>query len=248
MTLVDPGITQPDDSPNKPADRSRPAATTEPTETPDERNQLERPSLRVVPWRDAVVDSRGLDPRSWYVEQFWLPIVGPTCTWFLRRAAARFEGSPEGFRLELDDMARALGLGARQGRHAPFARALARCITFELAKWQGRGTLAVRRTMPPLSQRYVQRLPPGLQEGHRRWLSATRRPVPSPSFEEHRDRARRLALGLVALGEAFDRAEAQLLRWGLHPSLTTDAVAWARRMRLPGGGGDTDIGDGDGAP
>ena len=230
MTLVDPGITQPNEPPNTPV------------ETGAAPNELGRASLRVVPWKDAVVDSLGLDPRSWYVEQFWLPIVGPTCTWFLRRAAARFERTPEGFVLELDDMARALGLGARQGRHSPFARALTRCISFELARWQGPGVLAVRRTVPPLSQRYVLRLPGALQEGHRRWQAATRRPVPSPNFEQHRDRARRLALGLVALGESVDRAETQLLRWGVHPSATSDAVAWARRVPLPGGGPDDGVG------
>jgi hypothetical protein len=229
MTLVDRGITQPNDPPKGQAGQP---------------NQLTRSTLRVVSWRDAVVDGLGLDPRSWYVEQFWLPIVGPTCTWFMRRAAAHFERSEAGFVLELDDMARALGLGARQGRHSPFTRALARCITFELARWQGPGTLALRRMMPPLPQRYMLRLPMALQEEHRRWTAATRRPAEGPGFEQHRARARRLALGLVALGEAFDRAETQLLRWGVHPALTSDAVRWARRVQLPG---DDSGGSGDAA-
>ena len=33
--------------------------------------------LRVEPWADPVVDHLGHDPRSAYVEQFWLPILGP---------------------------------------------------------------------------------------------------------------------------------------------------------------------------
>ena len=73
-----------------------------------------RPCIRrVVAWVDPVVDTLGYDPRSWYVEQFWLPIVGPTSTWFLRRIAAGFDSEPGGFDLNLDEMARALGLGGR---------------------------------------------------------------------------------------------------------------------------------------
>ena len=39
--------------------------------------------------------------------------------------------------------------------------------------------------------------------------------------------ARQLALGLVELGEARDATERQLLRWGYHPEIATDAVMWA---------------------
>jgi len=35
-------------------------------------------TLRVVGWPDFVIDALGHDPRSWYVEQFWLSVLGPT--------------------------------------------------------------------------------------------------------------------------------------------------------------------------
>ena len=35
------------------------------------------PTLGVVPWTDPVIDTLGDDPRSSYVEQFRLPVVGP---------------------------------------------------------------------------------------------------------------------------------------------------------------------------
>ena len=34
-----------------------------------------RPCLRVEPWPDPVIDELGHDPRSAYVETFWLPVL-----------------------------------------------------------------------------------------------------------------------------------------------------------------------------
>lgn len=32
----------------------------------------------IRPWADPVVDVRGFDPRSQYVERYWLSVIGPT--------------------------------------------------------------------------------------------------------------------------------------------------------------------------
>ena len=45
------------------------------------------PSVAVEAWPDPVVDELGHDPRSTYVERFWLPVLGPSTVWFLRRVA-----------------------------------------------------------------------------------------------------------------------------------------------------------------
>ena len=58
-------------------------------------------TLAVRPWPDPVIDALGHDPRSAYVEHFWLGILGPSTTWLLRRLAAGFETSPSGFDLQL---------------------------------------------------------------------------------------------------------------------------------------------------
>jgi len=115
-------------------------------------------SLIVYPWTDPVVDAVGHDPRSPYVEHFWLGILGPSTTWLLRRLAAAFDVNPDGFELDLPETAGALGLSATSGRHSPFARTLQRCVQFGLAQPHSRG-LAVRRKLPPLSQRQLGRLP-----------------------------------------------------------------------------------------
>jgi hypothetical protein len=119
--------------------------------------------LRIEPWADLVIDELGYDPRSEYVETFWLPVLGPSATWLLRHFTIRLEASPLGAVLDVEDTARSLGLGERLGQNAPFARTLKRCVDFEMAKWRAPGLLAVRVRLPPLAQRHVRRLPESLQ-------------------------------------------------------------------------------------
>ncbi|MGH9290782.1 MAG: hypothetical protein ACRD0V_21215, partial [Acidimicrobiales bacterium] len=67
--------------------------------------------LVIRPWTDPLVDQLGHDPRSPYVERFYLSILGPSVTWFLRHVAERFDATPDGFDLDLATCAAALGLG-----------------------------------------------------------------------------------------------------------------------------------------
>jgi hypothetical protein len=180
--------------------------------------------LEIRPWPDAVIDRVGHDPRSPYVERFWLSILGPSTTWLLRRLAAGFEESPSGFELDLRRTARALGLGSRNGPNAPFTRALVRCRQFGFAQEEGPECLAVRRKLPPLSKGQVDRLPDDLRAEHHHWQTSRLR---AAGAEEQRRRARRLALSLFELGESLESAERQLHRWRFHPALAHDAVAWA---------------------
>ena len=49
---------------------------------------LAEATVRVVPWPDPVVEEHGHDPRSAYVERYWLGLLGPTATWLVRRLAS----------------------------------------------------------------------------------------------------------------------------------------------------------------
>jgi hypothetical protein len=117
--------------------------------------RLDEVVLHVRPWRDDVVDRAGFDPRSPYAEDFWLPVLGPSTLWLLRRFAAGFDYSPEGFDLDLAETARSLGLSERAGRSSPFLRALNRAVGFGMAKLTGPEELSVRRRVPPLNNRQV---------------------------------------------------------------------------------------------
>jgi len=181
--------------------------------------------LRVEPWADPVVDHLGHDPRSAYVEQFWLPILGPSTTLLLRRLASVLDREPEGADVELSSVARSLGLGTSGGKRCAFLRALDRSTQFGLSQQLGADRLAVRRRVPPLTQRQVVRLPKELQTDHGEWMQLHR-----PKGESVRiQRARVEALDLTSGGLGVDEVEVQLGRWGMHPAVAYDASRWAEK-------------------
>jgi hypothetical protein len=180
--------------------------------------------LLIRPRPDDVIDALGYDPRSLYVETYWLSVLGPSTLWLLRRLVAGLELSPGGFALPMADTARAIGLGDKGGRSSPFVRSLVRLCQFDVAVPLDGAALAVRRKLPPLNRRQVLRLPESLQGAHQRWQEEELR---TPSDEHLRRRARQLALTLVDIGEDPETAERQLLRWRFPATVARQAAAWA---------------------
>lgn len=182
-------------------------------------------TLAIEPWSDPVIDELGHDPRSVYVEQFWLPVLGPSTVWLLRQLADRLDADPDGFDLDLVETARSLGVGMRGGRHSPMFRTIDRCCRFGAARMHGTTGLAVRRRLAPLTRAQVERLPDSLQRAHADWMT---RPRIQPSAAELTERARSLAHSMLLLGEDDTSIERQLHRWRFHPALAHDALRWAR--------------------
>ena len=181
-------------------------------------------ALVIRPWPDTVIDRVGHDARSRYVEQFWLGVLGPSTTWFLRLVAHRLDREPEGFALDLRATARALGLGPPEGRHSPLQRSIERTVRFGLARAVGHDGLDVRRRLPPLNRGQVARLPDAVQHDHAEWQAQL---LANDRFEELQRRARRLALSLFETGEDPDGVERELHRWQYHPAIASAATSWA---------------------
>ena len=179
--------------------------------------------LRVVAWLDPIADPHGVHPCSRYVELYWLPMIGPSTTWLLRRLSYGLEMHRAGLAIDLVEMARSMGLGERMGKNSPFRRALQRLCVFELARAHGPDGLAVRRTSRRSPSAISSRLPESLQSSHRRWLVEQRLPEP----EQMRRRARRLADGLAGTGSDRAEIERQLARWHFHPSVAFRAAEQA---------------------
>jgi hypothetical protein len=196
-----------------------------PTSIPPSRTDAPISTLHVTPWRDDLVERLGHDPRSRYVEQFWLGILGPSTTLFLRHLATGLDDAPDGFDLDLDLTAEALGLGGNNRRSQAFTRAIARSVDFKLTRREGRHGLQARRHLPPLTQGQLARLPAPLRRAHDRWLDDR---SDRAAFEQAQDRARRLALSLFEVGCELDQVERELHRWHHHPALASAAANWAR--------------------
>ena len=175
-------------------------------------------------WSDPKVDALGIDPRSLYVETFWLGVLGPSATWLLRRLADRLDIEPEGFELDLDETARGLGVGLSDRRDSPLRRAIERCLRYGMARRPGADSLAVRRHVPLVARRQLMRLPLALQERHRTW--ETERQDPDEAVRLRR-RTRLVALDLRELGVDDACIERHLLRRGVHPATAFEAARWA---------------------
>ena len=180
------------------------------------------PTVRVTPWVDPVVDRRGHDPRSVYVELFWLGVLGPTATWLLRRLVAGFDTAPDGYDLDVPSTARALGLSVSKGIASPFAKAVKRCVMFGVAHDVSDG-LAVRRRLPPISQRHLGRLPDALQAAHGNW---TRTTIDLDALE----RGRTLALAMIESGDDRGLLEPQLVAVGVPPPAAAEVCELVLRQ------------------
>jgi hypothetical protein len=178
------------------------------------------PTMIVLPWHDPVVEAVGFEARSAYVELFWLGILGPTATWVLRRLVSGLDEFPTGYQMDLHETANALGLSLAAGSHSPFGRALNRCVMFGMAH-DVAGGLAVRRQIPPLSLRHLQRLPSHLQAAHKSWIGR------SEPDQIRLDRALALAAAMVNVGDEPHQIERQLLSLGVAPR---EAATAARRF------------------
>ncbi len=180
--------------------------------------------LHIEPWIDPVVEEVGHDPRSAYAETYWLPVLGPSVTWMLRRfASLPRRGSRREQSCPAEELARSLGIGDRSGPNGPLPRTLKRCVDFEMAEWRG-ASLAVRRKLPPLARRHLRRLPETLQARHFEEVESARIPTTSERLRVH---GCRLALSLMEFGEDRAAAEQQLVRWAFHPALAAMCATWA---------------------
>jgi hypothetical protein len=178
--------------------------------------------VHIAPWVDPVVDRRGHDPRSSYVETFWLATLGPTAAWLLRRLAAGLDRHPDGFDLDLCATARSLGLSYSKGLSSPFGKAFGRCIMFGLAHQRSDG-YAVRRRLPQLTRRHLERLPESLQAEHERWLGAA-----GHLALDALERAHSLAAAMLAAGDDPAVVESQLVAVGVPAPTAAEAVELVR--------------------
>lgn len=186
------------------------------------------PTLGIVPWQVGPAGI-GHDPRSAYVETFWLPLLGPSTVMLMRRLAAEFDHSPNGFEIPTDLLSKDIGLGNRMSRRSAFARTLDRCASFHLLLIEG-PIVHVRRHMSTLSPRQIEALSPRLKPRHQAW--ATEIADEGLARRSELLRVAHLARTLLELGETPEATERQLSQWGSSPAMAWHALHWARSGEL----------------
>ena len=177
---------------------------------PDERLQ----AVQVRPWDDPVLRRTGHDPRSVYVERFWLTVLGPSAVWLLRLLAREFdELGPH------DDLQ--LGLQHRGGRQSTFIRTVDRCRMFDLAYFDDDAVLQVRRRVPPVPHQLYVRMPRELRSEIGLWT----RTDSDAHFSV--GEIRLLATCMLMLGNGLHESAERLVMMGLPPTAANEATAWA---------------------
>jgi len=179
--------------------------------------------LEVVSWFDPFLARHGYDPRSAYVERFWLGVLGPSATWLLRRLARGLEEHPDGFRINLADTARALGLGEGTSRNSMVVRTVERTCQFGVAQLHGRDRIAVRSHVAPLNARQLKRLPVAVQRAHDQWIA-------EPEDPEQRRRALTIAVGLLERGQDPWSIEHHLSGYGFAHQVSYEAIRDASEL------------------
>ncbi len=116
-------------------------------------------------WKDPIVDAHGQPARSEYVENYWLPVIGPTGLLILRRLD-QLIGDRDTMPVDLSAMAESMGLSYRVDKETPFGRALKRLEMFGLAHRHATVT-HVRLMVPTVPDRYSKRWSQDLQDRHR---------------------------------------------------------------------------------
>ena len=186
--------------------------------------------LQLEPWPHAQLAHGGHDPRSAYVERFWLGVLGPSVIWFLRLARRELDAASAltPAVLDLESTARQLGLGHKGGRHSPLMRCVDRCVKFGAASWGGSATLLVRTHLPPVPRSLQTRLPLALREELKRWATgraSTTAPVPGDLVS--------LAATVVELGHGLHESAERLAALGVdvESARRAAAEAWSRTER-----------------
>jgi hypothetical protein len=122
-----------------------------------------------VPLDDTASERIGFGPNSVYFEYCVLPLIGPSCCLLYRRVAPLILVA-DSAEVDLAELGRNLGLGAKVERDSAVIKALARLEAFNIGTWRPNNHYALRRAVAPLTDRQAQRLPQLARAIHYRTL------------------------------------------------------------------------------
>ncbi len=121
-------------------------------------------------WHNSYNSENSFYFRSFYLERFWLGILGPSSTWLLRMILMELEQSDNFKLMSAEELCLRMGLSANTSWNSPFSRSLRRLLDFKLAKQFGLGHIAICQYVPPLSCRQIKSLTAESLNIHRQFI------------------------------------------------------------------------------
>ena len=105
-----------------------------------------------------------------YLEHCWTPLLGPSSTLLIRRAALLWRDAMPAT-VTVDDLSQQLGLGSGQSRRSPIWHTLDRVTRFGFGTFGPGGELHVYTEVAPVSAHVLGRLPSWSRAEHERLLT-----------------------------------------------------------------------------
>ncbi len=165
-------------------------------------------SLRILRWRDPILDRHGFGVDSEYAELFWLPTLGPSALWLLRRVAALLTDVNDSVTIDSELLGTMLGLRYGNIRDSLIEKTVRRCIYFSVARPTGTDSIAFKTALGPLSQRQLERLPEPL-----RALHTMHAPLElNARLIREELQAKKIAMTLAQMGVSSDEIPSELER------------------------------------
>lgn len=164
--------------------------------------------IRLTKWTEPLTDYLGFELGTQYAEYFWLPILGPSVMWLLRRTDQILKVEPGGATISVAYLAAILGLGSTKGGSSLIERSIRRSLYFSVAKRIDDDTIAFKTKLAPLSPKQLERLPQTLQEAHARFHPK----FDTSAYEKEERHAARLGRTLLQLGVDPSEVKEQLIK------------------------------------
>lgn len=129
--------------------------------------------IRVHPLHGSV--SRGFALDHPYLEVVYAPLIGPSAVLLARTLGRVVTAARAPVTVDLQDVARQLGLRARQaeqlGRRSPILHTLDRLVRTHLARWLGTSDLGIETVIRPLGADSLRRIPETTKAAHLRFVA-----------------------------------------------------------------------------
>ncbi|MFN8016246.1 MAG: hypothetical protein U0R17_06550 [Acidimicrobiia bacterium] len=163
-----------------------------------------------------------------YIEQFWLPLLGPTATLLINNLTLKSLSNSQTFYISKAELSLSLGTGYRSGDSSPIQKQLIRLSRNKLIYQINSNEYLIPKIVPQLGITQISKLSNTLRTQHDAWI--TRLEI-SP-ISTFRRKIKQLVLKLQSLDYDNQKVKNILNSTGLHPSIIAEALELADQSNV----------------